>query len=231
MASKRSDSKSSRRPCLSKDELRRLLSHVHTAADCARQRGATRPVVDELLVLLLVKAGLRPRELCALRVAHAPAVGDKPELRVRHGRGDTARVVEIPPEMAPLICRFVRLYRKDAKPEDPLFLSERGTPFSYMSLYSKVRRIGREAGLGQVHPGILRRTFLTRLYERERDLRLVQEQAGHASLKTTALQVRPHRSDRRCDACYGPVPPDYGAMIDSGQLLCPDCLRDLRNRG
>jgi len=181
-------------------------------------------------VLTLLHAGLRARELCSLHIADTPAHHGKPELHVRNLRRNTSRIVSIPPELVPAFQRFVRLYRAGAQPADFLFLSERGSPFGYISLYSKVRRIGREAGIGRLHPAVLRHAFLVRLYEKEQDLRLVQEQAGHARLKSTASAVHPRPPIQRCDACDKPVAPGHGVRIDSGQVLCPSCLSDLRNR-
>ncbi len=212
--------------CLDAAGLSALLSYVRRKGDTARQSGGTRAIVDELAIMLLVHAGLRAEELCALRVVDTSACHGRPQVCVHRGAKGGDRIVEIPADVAQVIERFVRLHRKDAKPDDPLLLNERGTQFSYMSLYSKVRRIGQEAGVGRIHPGMLRRTFLARLYEREQDLRLVQEQAGHANLKTTALQLRP---PGWCEACNRRVAPGSGRVIDSGQLLCRDCFRDLRN--
>lgn len=214
---------------LSQAHMHKLLAHIRTRADQARLAGTTRAIVDELVVLTLLHAGLRPGELCALRIADTPAGHGKPELHVRPGPDTPGRVVHIPEETLHTFERFVRLHRVKARPKDLLLRSERGTPFSYMSLYSKVRRIGREAGVGKLHPAMLRQTFLVRLYESERDLRLVQEQAGHAQLKTTARHVRPRRSTRKCDACGVMLTPRAGRTIDSGQLLCPSCLRELRS--
>ena len=179
--------------------------------------------------MILLETGLRPQELRVLRIADTPAQHGEPHLQVRKTTGVRARTITIPLETAQMLRQYVHLYRADAPASDPLILSERGTPFGYISLYSKVRRIGREAGLGRLSPAMLRRTFLVRLYESRQDLRLVQEQAGHARLKSTARQVRPRRPALHCDACNGTMAPGTGAKIDSGQLLCPSCLRELRN--
>ncbi len=217
-------------PTLSQVQVQRLLSHIQQRADRARRDGNTRAVVDEIIVLTLLHAGLRAQELCALRIEDTPAHHDKPQLHIRNTSGISTRVVHIPQELVPALQRFVQRYRKDAEPSDPLLLSERRTSFSYMSLYSKVRRIGHEAGLTGLHPATLRHTFLVRLYEKEQDLRFVQEQAGHTRIKSTALCVHPQRAIPRCDACGGSMTPGQGERIDSGQLLCPSCLKDLRDR-
>jgi integrase/recombinase XerD len=216
--------------CLSQEQVQHLLAHVRERADQARLAGATRAIVDELVILILLQTGLRPQELRSLRIADTPAHHGKPHLQVRNNSGVTDRMVTVSQEMDRMLQRYVHLYRANAQATDLLILSERGTPFGYISLYSKVRRIGQEAGLGRLSPAMLRHTFLVRLYEKEQDLRLVQEQAGHARLKSTARQVRPCRPAPRCDACNRTIAPGTGETIDSGQLLCPSCLRDLRTR-
>jgi integrase/recombinase XerD len=215
--------------CLSQEQVQRLLAHVRERADQARRCGATRAIVDELIIVILLQTGLRPQELRALRIADTPTHPGEPHLQVRKGPGVRARAIAVPAETADMLHRYVHLYRADAPSSEPLILSERGTPFGYISLYSKVRRIGREAGLGRLSPAMLRHTFLVRLYESRQDLRLVQEQAGHAQLKSTARRVRPRRPVQRCDVCNKAMAPGAGEKIDSGQVLCPGCLRELRN--
>ena len=69
-------------------------------------------------------------------------------------------------------------------------VSERGKKIIYRSIYAKIKRIGEQAGVGKLHPHMLRHTYLTRLYNVEKDLRFVQDQAGHASPTTTAIYAK-----------------------------------------
>ena len=215
--------------CLSEEQVQRLLQYVRERAQQARLAGTTRAIVDELVIWILLQTGLRPQELRRLRVEDAPAHHGEPHLHVQNSSSVSVRAIPVSQEMAQVLQRYVHLYRTDAQPTDPLILSERGGPFGYISLYSKLRRIGQAAGVGRLSPSILRHTFLVRLYEREQDLRLVQEQAGHARLKSTARHVRPRRPLLRCEVCNRTMVPGTGETIDSGQLLCRSCLRDLRN--
>jgi integrase len=272
-------SESDSKDYLSGDELDRLLSHVRQRADLARLRGASRQVVDELIVLLLTGAGLRAGELCNLSIGDLCTVEGRHVLRVRSVDAQRARYVDIPPELVASVQRFIKVYRKGAQSSEPLIASERGTRLTYMSLYSKVKRVGKEVGIARLHPRMLRRTYLVRLYEAERDLRLVQQQAGHATYKTTALYVttdaharkarsRAHlgrraasppnqsapyptapgqearepsgvatpssstdsQAETMCEACGAAIAAGIGTMIDSGQILCPTCLRELRRK-
>ncbi len=44
---------------------------------------------------------------------------------------------------------------------------------------------------------MLRHTYLTRLYNTEKDLRFVQDQAGHASPTTTAIYAKTNNKARK----------------------------------
>jgi len=242
------------RQYLSAAELAAVLSYVRTRADLARQKGTRRAVVDELIVLLLAGAGLRPHELCALRIGDLPGTNDETALWIRDAKGGVARKVNIREDLAERLTRFVRFYRNGAQEEDLLLESERGGPLNYVSLYSKVRRIGRETGVGQLSPATLRRTYVQQLYEAEQDLRYVQEQAGYMSRRSIAEQVRtsgdqdtlkgdcatqpeqtasePTGTDQEpmpaCEACGAIITKGTGRRIESGQLLCDGCLRYFR---
>ena len=100
------------------------------------------------------------------------------------------------------------------------------------SIYSKIRRIGLGAGIKNLQPNALRKTYIVNLFDKEQDLRLVQQQAGHSSLKTTALyvqQAKPKPAVRKtCEACGKRVSINRIAQIDSGQVLCITCLNELR---
>lgn len=263
---------------LSEAQLEKLLVYVREKANLARQKGTTRPIVDELIILILVHTGLRASELCNLNIGDLLPSHGGTAILVRGARGNVDRSIEMRSEMANCIARFVRLYREGAKPDEPLLISERGKRIKYMSLYSKVRRIGKKAGIGKLYPGILRRTYLIRLYDAEKDLRFVQRQAGHASRKTTTIYVRMSSESEQkaktmktadstagksaedfnrqaittestlqevvsvgisnslrglqqleiCEACGKSISAENGTRIDSGQVLCPKCLKELR---
>jgi hypothetical protein len=261
---------------LSEIELRTLLGHVGQKAELARQNGTKRAIVDELMILLLVKGGLRASELCALNIGDIYMNHGDGVISIRDAKGEVLRSVVIDGTMLSRVERFVRLYRKGARSESPLLVSERGKRLVYMSVYSKVKNIGKKAGIGRLHPHMLRRTYMVRLYEAERDLRLVQEQAGHASRKTTAMYVGTRPSGGRviegkdgastsggtpsgggsgkttafrrqgerelraagggggraefvvCEACERSIRGDSGTTIDSGQVLCKECLEEIR---
>jgi hypothetical protein len=155
--------------------------------------------------------------------------------------------VTICEDLAERLTKFVRLYRNGAREGDLLLVSERGGPLEYMSLYSKIRRIGREAAIGQLSPPALRRTYIRRLFQTEQDLRYVQEQGGYTNRRPIANLVKACRAAAggganqpeqagsgltgidpgqtpTCEACGTTIAKGRGGRIESGQLLCDKCL-------
>jgi site-specific recombinase XerC len=182
---------------LSDTQLRKLRSYVKDKADLARMRGGSRGVIDELIVELLVNTGLRASELCDLNIGDLPVKHGKDCIWVRDGKGKVSRSVDISEKLRQRLNRFVKLYRKGARSNSALLVSERGDRIIYRSIYSKVKRLGEQAGIGKLHPHMLRHTYLTRLYNVEKDLRFVQDQAGHASPTTTAIYAKTNSKARK----------------------------------
>jgi site-specific recombinase XerD len=182
---------------LSDAQLKQLRQYVKDKADLARMRGGSRGVIDELIVELLANTGLRASELCNLNIGDLPIKHGKDCIWIRDSKGKVSRVVEISEKLEKRLERFVKLYRKGAKANSPLLVSERGDRIIYRSIYAKIKRIGEQAGVGKLHPHMLRHTYLTRLYNVEKDLRFVQDQAGHASPTTTAIYAKTNNTARK----------------------------------
>ncbi len=182
---------------LSEAQLKKLRRYIRDKADLARMRAGSRGVFDELIIELLVNTGLRASELCNLNIGDLPIKHGKDCIWVRDSKGKVSRVVDISEKLKKRLERFVKLYRKRAKSNSPLLVSERGKRIIYRSIYAKIKRIGEQAGVGKLHPHMLRHTYLTRLYNVEKDLRFVQDQAGHASPTTTAIYAKTNNTARK----------------------------------
>jgi integrase/recombinase XerD len=217
----------SKRKFLSENEFQQLLSYVKSQADSARKRGTSRAIVDEIIVLLLIKVGLRPNELCELQIKDLPVIHDENSIWIRNTNEDVVRRVLVSKELADLLTRFVSLYRQNTHRKDLLLQSERGNPISYISLYSKLKRIGEQSGIGQLSPAILRHTYVKRLYDIEQDLRYVQEQAGYMNCRTlyNYVNISNEKTTQKCDACGAAINKGRGKRIDSGQLICRTCQK------
>lgn len=130
---------------------------------------------------MLANTGLRVSELCNLNIEDLPVSHGKESVWIRDGKGKVTRTIDIPESLVKRLERFIKLYRKNAKPDKPLIICTNGKQVIYRSIYEKIKNLGRKSGLGKLHPHVLRHTYLTRLYNVENDLRFVQDQAGHAS--------------------------------------------------
>lgn len=216
----------SKHKILSEKEVQQLLSYVMSQADSARKRGTSRAVVDETITLLFFEAGLRPKELCELKIEDLPVMSGENSIWIRNA-DKVVRKVSISNELAELLTRFVTIYRNNAHQKDLLLQSERGNPISYMSLYSKLKRIGKQTGIGQLSPAILRYTYIKCLYDTEQDLRYVQEQAGYVNCRNLYKFVSNGNIEikQTCEACGMIIKKGRGKRIDSGQLLCNKCLQ------
>ncbi len=135
---------------LSDTQLKRLRQYVKDMADLARQRGSQRAITDELIVELLANTGLRASELVALNIEDLPMSHGKPSIWVRDGKGKVMRSVDIPESLVERMVRFVRLYRKDAKPKTPLLASTNGKRMIYRSIYEKMKKLGKKSGIGKL---------------------------------------------------------------------------------
>lgn len=68
-----------------------------------------------------------------------------------------------------------------------------GRPLNDRYVRDLVKRLAKKAGIGKdVHPHMLRHTALTNLYDKTRDLRLVQDVAGHTTSRMTERYTHVH---------------------------------------
>jgi len=131
-----------------------------------------------------------------LRVGHGEA-----SLIVRRGKGGKPRVVAISDRLKHHLKDFLRWKEGRGEPlaeDGPVFASERGRPFCTRGLRHLFKRSLKRAGLDArygVHS--LRHFHLSELYARTNDLRLVQDQAGHASVSTTQVYTHVSLEKRR----------------------------------
>ena len=168
----------------------RQLAMLHLMAQCGTRLGETLAIAPEdvgpeywrmgseltrVMVLRLQAAttkGGRPRVALPLSPATAAAIAAWLSWRAHVGIGSGA----------PLFCTV----RTTA-------VSRAGRPVNPRQVRAEFVRLAAIAGLDRhVHPHLLRHTALTSLYDRTRDLRLVQEVAGHASSSTTERYTHVH---------------------------------------
>jgi site-specific recombinase XerD len=142
-------------------------------------------VRDHSMMLLTYRHGLRETELCRLTVAALDL--ESARLWVERLKGSLSTHHPLDGEELRTIRRYLRI-RDSRLPW--LFVSERGGPFTRQGVYYLVRRIGERAGLGKVHPHMLRHTCGYALANKGHDLRTIQDYLGHRDPKHTAIYTR-----------------------------------------
>ena len=140
---------------------------------------------DRLLIKILLFTGLRVSELLALRAKDFELQGETFSLRVR-GKGNKYRVVLLHQKaLGACVLTLKRLLAS----KELLFEKKNGKVISQPSVYRRVCGVLAAAGICKEKngPHMLRHSFATFLYQQERDILLVQEALGHASLDTSRI--------------------------------------------
>ncbi len=165
---------------LSDDEIRRLLQPL------APETPST--LCDQAALELAYASGLRLAELCQLRLEQLHL-----EAAFLHviGKGNKERVVPVGRPAAAALERYLAAARpKLVRPISPanVFLTQRGSAFATSTMWKRIKRRARLAGLERnLTPHMLRHSFATHLLEHGADLRVIQELLGHASIATTEV--------------------------------------------
>ena len=212
---------------LTLEEVRRLRQVVGAEAAQAKANGSRRGLVNAMLVDLMLETGLRAAEVCGLRLEDLPSFHGKNVVIVRQGKGDKMRTVIVKQSFKEKLDDYLKNCRKGAKPNSPLFASEAGnrrvkrkigrqgkvitlieqsSGLTYASLYTHIKRLGKQAGIPHLHPHMLRHTFGTHLYAAEKDIQFVARQMGHSNVGTTSRYagVFPEDAQRQTELLYQP---------------------------
>lgn len=143
---------------------------------------------DQAILELAYASGLRLAELRTVRLEQLHLEAGFINVI---GKGNKERVVPVGKVAIEAINRYLNAARpKLVTPKSPatLFLSRRGTPFASVSMWWRVKRRVRMAGIARnVTPHMLRHSFATHLLEHGADLRVIQELLGHTNISTTEI--------------------------------------------
>lgn len=162
---------------------------------------------DEIMKLLAPELPETPESLCGqaiLELAYASGLrlAELKNVRLEQlhldagfinvtGKGNKERVVPAGRKAVEALNRYLTAGRpKLVKPKSPanLFLTKRGTPFASVTLWLRIKKRVRRAGVERnITPHMLRHSFATHLLEHGADLRVIQELLGHANISTTEI--------------------------------------------
>jgi integrase/recombinase XerD len=143
---------------------------------------------DQAMLELAYASGLRLAELRTIRLEQLHL--DAGFVNVI-GKGNKERVVPLGRPATTALRRYLGSGRPklvSSRSPATVFLTRRGTPFAPVTLWLRIKRRARRAGIARnVTPHMLRHSFATHLLEHGADLRVIQELLGHASIGTTQV--------------------------------------------
>jgi len=169
--------------------VRKLRVALKEAKDRAFQGNKTLPVRDWFMVELGLFTGLRVEEMANLKASDLHLNEEQSSLTVKRGKGDKSRIVYLP-EAFKKECLFYLNWKEKSIPQsDYLFTNNSGRRLTKRALQKSFKKCLRLSGLESrysIH--CLRHTYGSFLYKSSNhNLRLVQEQLGHSSIRTTQV--------------------------------------------
>jgi len=177
---------------LAPDQVRRLKAHARRASDAAQRNGCRGPVRDWAILHVALDAGLRVSEVTALRIGDLLLEPGHSAIIVRRGKGGKERGVDIGHALRDHLREYIAWKAAAGEGvtlDDLLFLSPRGGSLTRQAVYLMFKRLARAADLPSrftIHS--CRHTYASMLYRASKfNLRLVQKQLGHASIRTTQV--------------------------------------------
>ncbi len=158
-------------------------------------KGPPLHVRDWAMLELMYACGLRASEVAGLTLA---ALHPTLSVVVVTGKGNKQRLVPIGRPAQEAVREYLRVCRPGLvrgmgkaaaadKSRGRLLLSRTGRPLERVAVWQLVKKNALLAGLGRVHPHMLRHSFATHLLSGGADLRVVQELLGHADIATTQI--------------------------------------------
>ena len=170
----------------------RSLSYAESAALLSAAAGDDpKKVRDRAILTLFLGCGLRRAEVCGLQVDKLDVLGGTIRLI---GKGNKERKAFLTPDVQRTVAEWL-----DVRTEVPGYLFGNYTvgrrlrvdrPLNPSSLSRILKKYCDAAGVDPVTPHDLRRTFATRLIDKNVDLVTVKNLMGHANIATTSLYDR-----------------------------------------
>ncbi|WP_257929602.1 integrase / recombinase [Campylobacter lari] len=141
---------------------------------------------NRLIIKIIIFTGIRVSEAINIKLKDISEENDLYIIRIR-AKGNKYRVVMIKKELIEHLLKDVRVNYLSC--DGLLFVNRNGKVLTQAYISRIVEQILFKAGIRKQKNGahMLRHTFATLLYKKQKDLVLVQEALGHASLNTSRI--------------------------------------------
>ena len=171
---------------LTKEEEIKLLSVFNTRYPTSYR--------NHTMILLALNSGMRVGDLVNLQWEDIEL--DSGRVHIKNGKGRKDRVIFVRPVILSEMLDVSRKMGRD--PEGLVFTTMKGESIKTPYLRKMIAEKAKKAGIWKrVHFHLLRHTYLSRLYGRTKDIRVVQEVAGHADISTTQIYTHVSGEDVR----------------------------------
>jgi integrase/recombinase XerC/integrase/recombinase XerD len=140
---------------------------------------------DRLIVRTIYATGVRVSELCGINIEDIDFEDEMIKVR---GKGGKIRIVFVDHETLEDISRFI-----GNRIEGPLFLGQQGHHISPRSIQHIFKLYAPQG----ITPHKIRHSYASELYRRSKNLRVVQENLGHTSIKTTEIYLHTDLDERK----------------------------------
>ena len=141
---------------------------------------------NRAILLLLLDTGIRAQELCDLTMEDV----DRRNNRIQvFGKGAKERSLPFSPRTGQALWRYMA-QRHDALPNDFVFVSKELRQLSRSKVADMFRKLGRRAGVKNVHPHRFRHTFAIQYLRNSGDPYTLQALLGHSTMEMVRYYVR-----------------------------------------
>jgi len=175
---------------LSETEVKKLRRTIEDKALADLQKGRTTWPRFWMVIDLAAGAGLRVSEIANLKIANLYLSSREPRIRVT-GKGNRTRDVFISRDLMKHLVDYLEWKQtmdETIDKDDFLLMSSHRKSYSTGGLQYAFKVALNESGLPNYYSiHSLRHSYGTYLYQRTKDLRLVQKQLGHSSIATTTI--------------------------------------------
>lgn len=167
----------------------------------AGDAGSVWPKRDRALLRLMLAAGLRRAEVCALDVEDVVINERSGWVTVRNGKGGKARRVPINSDARKALAAWLEVHPLKRGDDTfaagaALFISQKGSRrLDKRSLADRIAVIAERAGVAGVHPHTLRHTCAKNLIDAGEGIERVAKILGHSNLETTLIYTQPSDAD------------------------------------
>ena len=163
---------------------------------------------DMAIIKLFLYAGLRVSELVNLNTKDIDFLDGAIKF---FGKGNKERNIPLHEDVISTINEYIierkKIKVKNNRDNEALFLSRHGKRISVRSIQLMVKKYAKLAGVKnskKITPHKLRHTFASMLYQRTKDIKIVQDILGHTNISTT--QIYTHTDIEQRKEAIGELP-------------------------